>query len=186
MFKKIALSLALMAALPMAASASELDYTYIEGGYRAIDGDFGPDADGAYVKGSYNFGDSGFYAFGEYGWQDYKGFDFEFEAYDVGLGYHYGLSDRTDLIGEVAYTHWDGDFGFDADGYRVGVGLKSALTDRLEGLAQVNYRDNDFVDETTGLLGVRYSFNDRWSLNATGEFGSVDGDTYSVGVRYSF
>ena len=186
--KKLLISALLLAALPFAAQANDdlLNYTYVEGGYKGVNADGGLDSDGAYIKGSYDFGDSGFYAFGEFGYQDTNAVNFDYHTYDVGVGYHYGLSERVDLVGEVAAIGFDGDFGVDGDGYRLGLGVKAALTDNLEGLAQVNYRDgDDFADDTSALLGLRYAFNDSWSINGQVEFAD-DANTFGLGARYSF
>lgn len=66
--KSALLALALAAALPQAAQAETLSYTFIEGGYAVneYNDSMFDTFDGYYVSGSYNIGDSGFFAAGSY------------------------------------------------------------------------------------------------------------------------
>lgn len=178
------LSLALIAGLaaPLAASAADVSYTYVEGGYSNIDGD----ADGAYVRGSVNFGDSGFYGLGSYSYLETDVGNISLRPAELGVGYHYGLSQGVDLIGEAAYVRVDTDFG-DIDGYRGSVGVRGNLASKVEGLAKVNYTDgDDFDGDFSGTLGAQYKFNNTWGLTGEVEFGRDSTTAYLVGVRASF
>ena len=183
------IAIALLAAAPFAASAADKttagDYTFVEGGYQYLDTDF-VDADGAYLKGSYKF-DSNAYIFGQVQYGEFDNTNVDLTVYDVGVGYALPVGKKVDVLGELAYVRTDF-AGFDADGYRAGVGVKAAFTPSFEGLAQVNYRDGgDFDGEWAGVLGARYAFNDRWSVNGQAEiFEDTDAVAYQVGVRYSF
>lgn len=180
--KKTLIAFALLAALPMAAFAGEADlkYTYVEGGYANLNGD----ADGAYLRGSAELGQSNFYLFGEAARVEDSGFDATLG--EVGVGYHHALGARTDLLGELAYDHVDTDFG-DTDGYRASAGVRHAFAPRFNGLAKVNYRDLDSADSDFSLtLGGEYKFNDRWSLAGEAELGEHDAEQYRLGVRYNF
>lgn len=182
--KKSILAFALLATLPMAALAGEpaLNYTYAEAGYANLDAE----ADGAYVRGSVNFGDSGFYGFGEYARVELHDSDFDANLGELGVGYHHGLTTRTDLLGEVAYANIDTDFG-DVDGYRASVGVRSSLHPRFNALAKVNYRDYELVDGDYSVsLGGEFKFNQRWSLVGEAEAGGDDAEQYRLGVRANF
>ena len=181
-FALIALSLA--ALLPLSASAQQrnLSYTYGEAGYVNADGD----ADGAYVKGSYDFGQSGVYGFGQYGRLEVDNSNFKLKPFELGAGYHYSLSGNTDLLGEAAYARVDTDVG-DAEGYRASIGVRSALSPRFDGLAKVNYRDGrDFNGNTTVTLGTEYHITPTWGVVGEAELGDHDARLYNVGVRASF
>ncbi len=179
--KSIVLALALTAALPFAAHASDLSYTWIEGDYL----DAGDDADGFGLRGSLKFGESGLYglaeyidldvdtAFGEVGGQ----------GWEAGLGYAHGLGERTDLISELAYSDFES-----VDGYRASVGVRTGLNDNLEGLFKANYRDIDCGgcdSDVTGTAGLQYKFTP--ALGVVGEVEVGDGDAaYLLGLRASF
>lgn len=183
--KKTLLALTLLAALPFAASAadSNLSYTYVDGGYANIDGD----ADGAFLRGSYNFGQSGFYGFGEYAQVEIDNTNFDVGLSEVGLGYHYGVTAKTDLLGEVSYNNIDVDGLGDVDGHRASFGVRSALHPRFNALAKVNYRDYENIDGDYSLtVGGEYKFNQRWSMVGEVEAGQDDAEQYRVGVRASF
>ena len=179
------LAVALLSAFSLAshaASAQDLSYTYVEGGYLNVD----RAADGAYLRGSYNFGDSGFYGFGSYArvTTDFGGF--AVRPAEAGVGYHGSVSRKVDLIGELAYARVDTDFG-DAHGYRGSFGARAAFTPKFEGLAKINYTDGgDFSGETSGTLGAQYKFTQTWGVTGEMEFGQGGARNYLVGVRASF
>lgn len=179
--KTILASLALAAFLPFAAPASDLSYTYLEGDYLNT----GDDADGFGLRGSMKFGESNLYGLAEY--IDIEvdtplgGFDFQ--TWEVGLGYAHSLGQRTDLISEIAYTEFE-----NADGYRASVGARSGFTNSLEGLLKVNYRDIDCGlcnSDVTATAGLQYKFSP--ALGVVGEVEVGDGDeAYLLGLRASF
>ena len=105
--KKTLMTAVLLAALPAAAMAQSLprDYTFVEGGYQYVDPKGGGHADGAYLKGSYEF-DSGLYAFGSASRVSTGGFDLD--TYDAGLGYRHAVSSlefSPNLIASVPYKY---------------------------------------------------------------------------------
>lgn len=176
-------------AAPMVASASDhdadLSYTYVEGGYLHVEGPFGVDADGAYLRGSYEFGQSGFYLQGAYSDASTDIFDIDPKTSEIGLGYHYSFTKNIDGLVEVAYQNTDTDFG-DADGYRASVGMRAKMGEKWEGLAKVNHYDGgDFVSNTSGTLGVQYRVTPTWGVVGEVEFDG-DAETYLVGVRATF
>jgi Ax21 family sulfation-dependent quorum factor len=179
--KRALFALALAAALPMSAQASELSYSFVELDYVNVDGD----ADGFGLRGAYNFGDSGFYGLAGYNNVEVDNTNIDVDFYEIGAGYHYGISENTDLIAELAYQNAEV-LGFDADGYRLSGGFRGNLADSFEGLVKINYLDGDNVDgDFSGTLGAQYKFNETWGM--TGEIEFADGgETYLVGVRASF
>jgi len=177
----------LLAALPAAAMAEALprDYTFVEGGYQYVDPKGGGHVDGGYLKGSYDF-NSGLYAFGSASRVSSGGFDLD--TYDAGVGYHYPVNARVDVLGEAAWVRERvKDFGH-ADGYRLGAGVKAGLGRSVEGTVKANYYDgSDLVAQWSGAVGARYAFNPNWSVNGEAEyFDKSEFTTYRVGVRYSF
>lgn len=171
----------------MAADVSSAsNYTFLEGGYVNVDPDFAGGADGAYIRGSYQFGESGVYVAGRASRVEVDGTDYDLNQYDVGVGYHRPLAERVDGFVEAAGVRLEGDGGFDADGYRATAGVKVDVTDAVEGVVQANYYNgDDFIAETTATLGVKYSFTPNWAATAGAEF-AEGGNTYNLGVRYSF
>lgn len=214
MKKQLVLALALAVA-PFTASAGELSYSYIEGGYAQLnqelpDVDLGGgmvaqiddiEADGFQVSGSVEMGAS-FYLFGGYksGSDDVNvtvpGFgsgsaDIDLTQFNAGVGYHHGLSERTDLITEVSYIRTDAEAGgedasTDADDARISVGVRGLMTDSFEGWLKANYTDGDAYDgEFSATVGAQFKFNQTWGIVGEAEFGD-SASQLMVGVRASF
>lgn len=205
--KKLLLA-ALLAAAPFAASAGELSYTYVEGGFAKINADDSifdnAEANGGFVRGSYEL-TPGVNVFGGVSRvsEDFTivpgvDLDLDLTQFEVGLGYHQGLSDRVDFIAELAWVRLDVDAeasGFSSDesanGGRGAVGIRGQFNDALEGTLKANYYDGgDFEGGFTGSVGALYKFNPTWGVTAEIEYGELalsDEDTkYLVGVRASF
>lgn len=209
---------ALLAAAPFAAPAQALSYTFVEGGFSraTIDGVVGDDTDldGGYARGSVDITDS-LSLFGQYaksngdeGWFSNSGghiIDYDLELGELGLGYHHGLSDRMDLIAEVAavnvalkvtretrpffgntppYTVVELDDSSTAA--RVAVGVRGLLTDQLEGWAKAGFiGDTAYDGGFIGAAGLQFKFTPTWGI--VGELESADAWTQvRVGVRASF
>jgi hypothetical protein len=167
-------------------------------------------ANGFYFSGSAELGDSfhlfGGYKHGDDGDVEITGSNFlvamvadgsplptsveaDFKQLDAGVGYHYALSDRADLVADISYVHTDVEFddrSKDGDDYRVGLGVRGLLSDSLEAWIKGNYSDGDAYDgEISGTIGAKLKFNQTWGLVGQAEFG----DKYSqcmVGIRASF
>lgn len=191
-FKKPLLALALLAALPLAATAAEgVSYTYVEGGYTRTDTDF-EDADGIGVNGSVAIAPN-FHLFGGYSAQETDDFNaggVEFEGLDldqwrVGVGYNHEISPRADLVTRVAYEKFDVE-SIESDGISVEAGVRGALAPNFEGYALAGYEDGDGFDgDFYGRLGALVKFNPTWSLSGDVKF--ADGDTQLfVGPRITF
>jgi Ax21 family sulfation-dependent quorum factor len=180
--KRSLFALALLAAIPFSAQADDkLSYSYVEADYVNIDGD----ADGFGVRGSFEFGDSGFYGLGGWNQVEVDGTNVDVDTWNLGVGYAHDLSTNTDLISEVAYINTDV-AGFDVDAYRASVGIRGSISENFEGLARANYVDGDDFDGDFSLtVGGQFKFNQTWGLVGEADF-SEDAEQYTVGVRASF
>jgi Ax21 family sulfation-dependent quorum factor len=180
--KRSLLALALVAVMPFAAQADDkLSYSYVEADYVNVDGD----ADGFGVRGSFEFGQSGFYGLG--GWRSVEIDDtnIDVDQWELGVGYAHDLSENLDLIAEAAYDQVDVE-GYDEDGYRATVGLRGSFSPNFEGLAKVSFVDGDNVDgDFVGTLGAQYKFTPTWGIVGEAEFAD-GGEAYTLGVRASF
>lgn len=181
--KRSLIALALAALLPLSAQADDkLSYTWIEGDYVNVDGD----ADGFGVRGSFEFGQSGFYGLGGYNVVETDIGNVDVDSFDIGLGYAHGLSDNLDLVSEVSYLNSDVDGVGDIDGYRASVGVRGSFSPNFEGLLKANYIDGDNIDgDFTATVGAQYKFTQTWGLVGEVEVGD-GGESYLVGLRASF
>src|SRR3970282_2263084 len=187
--KRSLLALTLLAALPFAASAAEgVSYSYVEGGYRATDTDFGG-ADGFAVKRSGarapNSPVCG--AYPRQTTDDFTDLGIRFRGVDVdqyraGVGYNHEISPRMDLLSRVAYERTEVE-SEDLDGYSVEAGGRGALSPMIEGYALTGYEDgSDFDGDFYGRVGGQVNFNPTWGLSGDVKF--ADGDTqYFIGPR---
>ncbi|MGO1070104.1 porin [Lysobacter sp. CA199] len=221
---------ALLAAMSLSSMAADLSYTSVEGGYAKGKQDVGAvdsrntrvedvKADGYYLKGSVALGDA-FYVFGGYGKisdddvrvtsSDFVGIpgsqpsrlDIDQKQYQLGLGYHHGLSERVDLVTELSYLKTELDtsaqagppslpsmrYGVSSDGddFRVAVGVRGNLAPNFEGWIKATYTDGDFYDsQFGGNLGVLVKFNETWGVTGEADISS-DNRLYTVGLRASF
>jgi hypothetical protein len=127
--KRTLFALALAAALPMSAQASELSYSYVELDYGWMNVDDGPldiDPTGWGIKGSVSVSDS-WYLFGGYqqGNDTLDNFvdtdsppdgvaddvDVDMDQTQIGIGWRHAISDRADFDGELSYIHQTVDIG---------------------------------------------------------------------------
>jgi hypothetical protein len=207
MKKTLALALALATA-PFAASGAELSYTFVEGGWNRLSVDDNsagdPDLDGGYVRGSFDLG-AGFNVIGSASRvsEDYTILglrtDVDLTQYELGLGYHQGVSDQVDFIAELAYNRVELDVdvnGVGSDdesvkGGRGALGLRTQFNDVVEGSLKANYYDGgDFEGTWTGVVGAQFKFSPMWGVTAEIEHGELvsnnDDTRYSIGVRASF
>jgi Ax21 family sulfation-dependent quorum factor len=179
--KRSLLALAFAAALPMSAQAADLSYSFVELDYVNLDGD----ADGAGLRGSVGFGETGLYGFGRYTNTRTNDTDIKIDGLEIGLGYHHELTSNSEYLVEAAFQRVKTDVASE-NGYRVSGGVRGLLTDNIEGLAKLGYRDSKNTDGGfIAALGGQVRFTETWSLNAEIEF-DEDGQSYLVGVRASF
>ncbi|MEX1994697.1 MAG: outer membrane beta-barrel protein [Steroidobacteraceae bacterium] len=176
----------LLAAVPLAAQAEDMSYSYIDLGYAETDVDGGPTGDGFGVRGSVGFAEN-FFVFADYLSQDFGFVDVD--VYSVGLGAHLGIAENVDLVGRVGYLEADASasgLSGNVDGYLVAAGLRTRLADSFELEGNVIYRDlGSGADDTAIAIGGRYFFTDGVAVGAEYEHGD-DGSTIFAGVRFSF
>jgi hypothetical protein len=186
------LSLALLGALSTTAQASDqLRYSFVEAGY-AQAGEFGSptDFDGWAVRGSIAAGEN-FYFVADYintSGSVFTSGDTDIDVYDIGVGYHHALSDKTDFFVDVSYTNLQFDTPFvslDSNGYRTRLGFRGQLASKFEGSIAAVHRDfGDFGNDTALQLGGLIEFNETFGLSLEAEIGE---DTrYFAGVRASW
>jgi hypothetical protein len=200
------LLIALLAATPLAASANETSYTYVEGGYARLNIDdsetSNPGLDGGYLRGSFAVGEQ-VHLFGGYG---HVSNDFNIEGADVeltvkqaefGVGYHMPFTERVDFTADIAYLRQEieaeASFGgvrasdeATSNGGRATLGLRGKPSARTEAWIKAGYIDGgDFEGDFVGTLGGQIKFNQTWGI--VGEVELIEDSTqYLVGIRASF
>ena len=184
----------LLAASPLAVQAEDMSYSYIDLGYNEADLDNVADGDGFSVRGSIGFAEN-FFAFA-----DYATFGFpasvDLDQISVGLGGHFGISERVDLVGRVGYTELDisvpGLGSGSEDGYLVSAGIRGQVSDsfELEGHAVHTDLGSNVGDSTALVVAGRYFFSEKFAVGAeyrTGDdIGGADLDVIYAGVRFAF
>lgn len=184
--KRSLISLALLAALPFAASASELSYNYVEGGYSRLAP--GSNTDGWAVNGSMALGRS-FHAFG--GFQSLGSGLADLDVLTVGVGYNHSLGGSTDLVSRLSYNRYEASassFGisFSENSWTGEVGVRSQLAPSFEGYVFAGYeRPSEGSGDFYGRIGAQYNFTRSFGLvldlKATDDFRE-----YFFGPRFSF
>lgn len=195
-------ALALAAALPMSAQASELSYSFVEldylNGSNAATAPFGSSADsnGYGVRGSFGFADN-FYVSGGYAQTEFEGpgSGINNDIWNVGFGYHRAMYDQADWFTEINYTKISSDFPLTDDSYfDVGLGLRGSISDRFEGIAKLSYNDGgnsnpgyypQYDGAFSATVGLQWRINEMWGI--VGEIEAFEDATdYTLGVRASF
>ena len=193
--KRSLLCLALLAALPLAAVAAPMSYSYVEAGW--MKSDTGGDADGWAANGSWAFHEN-FHVFGGYADQNVDDiYGSDFDQYQVGLGYHLSVNERVDFVSRVAWRR--ADFGHSdavlamfpgaessADGYTFEAGVRAAPAPMFETEVALVYGDLDYDNgEFYVRLGAQVKFGQAWGV--AGDVKLVGGDTqYFLGPRLSW
>lgn len=196
--KRSLIALGLLAALPFAASASDLSYNYVEGGYTRING-AGAKIDGAAINGSVALG-SRFHLFGGYEATDIEGTSVnlgtgevfrtnaDLDRWNLGFGYNHSLSQSTDLVARVGHARSDFEgLSHNFKSYFTEVGARSQLAPSLEGYLYAGYERTEGTGsgDYYGRIGGQYSFNPSWGLVADAKFGQ-GAEQYFFGPRFTF
>lgn len=181
------LLLATVVALPAAAQAADISYSFIDAGYVTTDIDgIGDSADGFLLRGSLEITDQVF-VFAGYTSQSIDGLDVN--DYGVGVGYAWSISDRADIYGKVGYVRAEADlagFSLEDDGYGLGVGIRGRVLDQLELEGAVNYTDlSDLGDDTSFAAAARWYFTGQFAVGVEAVLGE-DATSYGIGVRWNF
>jgi len=196
--KRALFALALAAALPMSAQASELSYSYVELDYLNSNsevlssGVYGTEGFG--IRGSFGFAEK-FYVSGSYSNSDFDVANFDEDRWNVGFGYHHAAYDQADWLVEVGYTKIDSfDPVLDDSYFDVSFGLRGSLSDRFEGTAKISYNDGadfggvyypQYDNAFSATVGLQWHINPMWGI--VGEIEAFEDDTdYTLGVRASF
>lgn len=209
MMKKIALALVLAGA-SFAATAGEMSYSYVEGGYARTHIDGLGSGDGFGVDGSVAV-HKNIHVFGGYSMQSAseEGIDVDLDHTRLGVGFNTSINDRADFVARAAYERADVDVdvpGFGnidgkADGWSLEAGFRGQLSvdGDIEGWLMAGYAKLDSAevenieldtdgaddDEFYGRAGMLFKFNPTWGVVAEGRFTS-DAQEAFVGVRASF
>jgi len=180
--------LLVLAALPIASGAQELNYTFVEGGYINSDIDTGPfnaDGDGLGVRGSFAINEK-FHAFGAHATQDLD-LDLDTDQLELGVGRHWRLQENVDFIGELSWVDVDLNSPFggtDDDGLGLGAGLRGRLNSSLELEGRLNYVDLNDSNTSLSFSG-RYFLWDRFAIGGGLEFDDDD-TAWNIGLRAEF
>ena len=124
-------------------------------------------------------------------------FEFERDVWGAGLGYHYPLSSRTDLVAELGYQRSEigviiptegasSKIGFSEKSEPAGaLGIRSRVSERVELGARLNYSEANFNDFSISANGLFRLGDSNWWASLKIE-GADDFENYIAGIRYSF
>jgi hypothetical protein len=179
------IALAALFALPVAASAADLGYTYAEMRYLDVDLGNGNQADGGTAIGWYRFSEHAF-AIGQYATtESERGATASTIA--LGAGAILPLNAQWDAvaIGTLRETQRETPAGdVDSGGYGAQLGVRGMPIPKLETRLFVNYVDV-VDDDTSVFVSGDYWLSPSLAAGVAAEFGG-NADTFSLGVRYSF
>lgn len=120
--------------------------------------------------------------------------------FNLGLGYAFPMSDRTDFVLSGGYADIDyNDFDFGAtndtdandlrddpsDGYTLDAKIRSQFTDNIETSIGLRYVDIEDIDGLSLIANIMYEFNPNWGLDLNLDAGD-ELMVWGIGVRYSF
>ncbi|MBM7070743.1 hypothetical protein JQC92_01630 [Shewanella sp. 202IG2-18] len=197
-------------------SSSAFSYDTVSLGYKTLkiddmDGNF----KGLSLKASKSFGGSGVFALGEYFTVEHSDsvtlddgkveLESDVKQYELGLGYKYSMTDKSDLFVELAFgnseikgeerftDNLDHNFNFvselkaDDDFYRLGVGGRSQIYDQFEVFAKVDaikYSDGNST-EIGWTVGGRYNITKQFDAEVS-VFNYEDLTSWFVAGVYRF
>lgn len=191
----ITISTLAIAGMMTNAHANNFNYNYAQVGYSAIN-DFDVDG-GVIVAGSYDvqenvniFGDFFVSTSSDSDVAD----DIDVDIYTLGIGYHTPISDKTDILADIALFNTNaeattGAFSVERDdsGYKLGLGARHKLSEKVEVNARGDHRNSDDQTDTTFTLGGRYSFNPAISAGIDFTTGADDGsEIITTSLRWNF
>ncbi|MBL8202120.1 MAG: hypothetical protein JNK40_14220 [Chromatiales bacterium] len=188
--KRTGIALVSTAALLMsysvfAADASDIAFTYLEGGWTEADGDDFNSTDGFGIAGSLGFG-SNFYAQAGYSMLNSDstdlGYSVDVDTWSIALGYHTRLTTNSEMFFALGWFDSNADFKNsgdlgDTDGFNVESGVRYRASDTMEFGGALVYT-NGTVDG--GNEGSNYDYNDT-SVRIYGQYFIMP--AWSVGLR---
>jgi hypothetical protein len=204
--KRSLIALALAAALPMSAQATEegLSFTFVEADYVSTDVQ-DVDLNGFAVRGNVAFHENWYVAGslsrsskGDLDWGYSEPVDLDFEQGTLGVGFHTALGEHVQFLAEAAYVNYGfelsaGTLGISNErynGYRGTAGIRALLGPKFELDGRVHYTSVDEIDDGIGaeVNGV-FHINKTWGIAAGYEQHDMDGgdlQQWKLGVRASF
>ncbi len=188
MRKSLALSAIASLAVAGPVLASDISYTYVEGALtgEAIDdpdGDDDIEGSGLSLTGSVDLSSHVFgflnLAGTEYQYKNFDDSDFSAGRLGLGIGWHFPLGSKIDLVSGVSLQRLRLEDEFDnainEQGYGVNVGLRGMAGQRVQWNVGMNYVDyGDDVDDTSWTAGFRYYFTRGFAMGL--DVGSTDKD----------
>jgi len=162
-----------------------LDFAYMDAEAHSEDGS------GTLFRVSKGFSNN-VYLIGEMGVADLT-HDLDFSFARVGVGYHYPLSPKVDVVGEVTYEDLDLSGYYldkkgeqlDKEGYGLGVGIRALFSPSFEGTAKVRRIDFGKKEDTLKTIELLYLFNHNFGLVGAYEEAS-DEKIASFGIRFQW
>ena len=176
------------------AQASDLSYSYAEGGFGIVDVDaISEEGDGFFLGGSLGFG-TNWLGFVEYSMAEFdvSGSTADVDEIQLGFGGHFAMNESLDFVGRLAYVDQTvdvstpfGNASADENGYMLSAGLRGMAFGRLDLMGAIEYVDVGESDDTGLALRGLYQFTDMFSLGA--RVGTSDDSTeYGVFGRFTF
>jgi hypothetical protein len=181
----ICVSMALVAALPAAVSASDLGYTYAEARYLDLDLDAGGGANGGTAIGWYRLNEN-IFAIGQVVRVDADS-GTKTTTGAVGAGFIMPLGKQWDAVAIGTFRRTELDRAaadVHKNGYGAQLGLRGMPIPKFETRLFANYV-NVIGDDTSLFVSGDYWFSPAFAAGLAAEFGG-DVNTFSFGVRYSF
>ena len=180
-------------ALPLAASAAEVSYRYVDVAHfpqADIDNDrLDVDGDGLQLRGSLPVFQNVFVLAELQSLDLDSGVDIT--RYEIGVGAHWPLSNTVDIVARGGIAQYDVDFGwFDDDdtGLFAGVRLRATVAPKIEvegGIEHVRAEVRPIDNDTYLVAEGRYNFTSQFSAGAIVNIGG-DIDLIGVQGRFSF
>lgn len=189
---RIALAVFLLSfSVTAAAQQGNLSYNYLQGSFGQInveDSAIDVDGDGLGISGLFAI-DEDFHLFGEYQTADLD-FGVDLNTFEVGVGYHSGMSPNLDVVANLGYFNVEIDApGFsslDDGGLLFGIGLRGRVNRSVELYGGLDYVDfDDSAGETRANAGLMLSLTDTFGLGLKAQLWD-DFSIFQLNARLDF
>ncbi|WP_395374745.1 hypothetical protein [Marinicella sp. W31] len=182
MLKKLTLVAALAAGMQVQA-ADDINYSWFELGVQHSDVN-SVEWQSIYLEGSVAFSDS-FYFTGGYRDQ-VSGDDTDLSIFNIGLGFHTGITAATDFYTELGGGRFDAVLG-DDNYYGLKIGTRSEINESFEFISGLEYQDVDDGGERFVLeLGGLFKLDNGGAIKVAFEGDDDDFLGLEVGYRWNF